>query len=1225
MQRDQLRWKYVWLLCMGCLAASAAFAQVPVITSINPSSATAGSPGFALLVTGVNFLATAVVQVNGTPRATVFNGPTQLTASILATDIAAPGTLAITIFNPVIGVPGGGFTSGTVALVVTGPPTLTSVTPGVTSPGTAQVRLTLMGTNFKPGATVVISPPLSDVSTSTANVQATDISVDGVIRASDRLLYALVSVSNAATLGLRAVDVVNPGGSNTGTGALIGTSKPLRIAAGNSLGAPLNVTTIAITNPRDGLVISQGDECLPQGALAGTGSGVVIGAWVWDGNITEQFTAVLAGGQSVTVTGGRTLPTSLLGVHTVELRILSPNPLASRPITVVVNPGEFSLERLLAPAWGARVSPEEPPQLRWAPVPGIAKYEVGFSSEPYLPSVKQWYEATTNEWNVPLEVWRLLSDGPIYWTVRSREMTGQWRRPLPMRLLWRFPATALAAPAARPGTSPQGDPVLQWTGIQGQYFYRITVSADRQGLRVLRRYLTARPQLDLRALRGQLRPAETYYWVVEALDPEGRTILTGPVQSFVVAASPSSRRLRPAQAPRLVLASYREVEDSPNPGPTSSPTKEITSIARRSPVPDTITSDPKAPMVAEFSSPPNAFDLSVQVDGTDVTSLAEIAETKLTYTPATPLSDGTHEVVLTLGNDSSAWKFVVKAAAAKPVVSKNDAEGPQRGEGGKGTPKIQSQTQVAMNTQWMSGPAADTNASSVAQQFSFKQGPWTFQFNGSGLVNSVLGPADLQSSHGLASNYIFQGGYQRGAWGFGLRFGMVAPSLYQDSQFVTTAVPRQAVEASFRGPFGNLRFYANTLDAPQGGGFGFGFHQALRGASWDLPLPPKLAALRLMWLSTRDDSPVLTLGTNLLGSTSLSNNVATPGGGDLYGALLRIHLGEKWLWTSEYAWGYNDIDISGGTAHLFGRAWRSVVAGASGPATVTLSFLETSPNFATPANPNLTPGSTPDRRGPSATVVLNTRAGVFSVSETWLESNFNEANLAAQEMNALVESWSKRIHQFTTIVVSAHQTRTTTGDVPPAIEAMPIEQRLAYEADQRDRGAGVTVTRQIGKTMSLTGGILRDWFHNDLLPSASAITTSLTTSAVWVVRPYFQFTANVASNWVSGEKSTMGTTRNLSAYLQPTWSWKHTGLQVQPILSLNHTQTLLGTGLLTNSLLAQQYGGRVSWHMPGELKFSTLTFEGDYADTKNPIAFYQHRAITMFVLWNITWGYKHSL
>ena len=70
-------------------------------------------------------------------RATTYGSPTQLTATILASDIAAAGSLSITVFTPA---PGGG-TSGAQTLTITGPALAVSVTQAV--PGdTVTVTLT---------------------------------------------------------------------------------------------------------------------------------------------------------------------------------------------------------------------------------------------------------------------------------------------------------------------------------------------------------------------------------------------------------------------------------------------------------------------------------------------------------------------------------------------------------------------------------------------------------------------------------------------------------------------------------------------------------------------------------------------------------------------------------------------------------------------------------------------------------------------------------------------------------------------------------------------------------------------------------------------------------------------------------------------------------------------------------------------------------------------------
>lgn len=69
----------------------------PTITSLLPASANAGSAAFTLTVNGTGYDGTSVVRWNGTNRITTFVSATQLTAAITAADIAAAGSVLITV------------------------------------------------------------------------------------------------------------------------------------------------------------------------------------------------------------------------------------------------------------------------------------------------------------------------------------------------------------------------------------------------------------------------------------------------------------------------------------------------------------------------------------------------------------------------------------------------------------------------------------------------------------------------------------------------------------------------------------------------------------------------------------------------------------------------------------------------------------------------------------------------------------------------------------------------------------------------------------------------------------------------------------------------------------------------------------------------------------------------------------------------------------------------
>jgi hypothetical protein len=99
---------------------------VPTASSLSPSDTAAGGPALKLTVTGTNFVSGSVVQWNSSGRATTFVSATQLTATILASDIATAGTASVTVLNPS---PGGG-TSGALTFTIYPTIAISSVNPG---------------------------------------------------------------------------------------------------------------------------------------------------------------------------------------------------------------------------------------------------------------------------------------------------------------------------------------------------------------------------------------------------------------------------------------------------------------------------------------------------------------------------------------------------------------------------------------------------------------------------------------------------------------------------------------------------------------------------------------------------------------------------------------------------------------------------------------------------------------------------------------------------------------------------------------------------------------------------------------------------------------------------------------------------------------------------------------------------------------------------------------
>lgn len=121
----------------GGVSGQAAFTIVPppVITRLSPNAVDAAGAAFTLTVFGSGFVSGAAVQWNGTLLTqTEFVSASQLTASVPASLIAAPGAASITVVNP----DGGTSAAATFTINVPPPPTITFSAPSTAQPASPQ-------------------------------------------------------------------------------------------------------------------------------------------------------------------------------------------------------------------------------------------------------------------------------------------------------------------------------------------------------------------------------------------------------------------------------------------------------------------------------------------------------------------------------------------------------------------------------------------------------------------------------------------------------------------------------------------------------------------------------------------------------------------------------------------------------------------------------------------------------------------------------------------------------------------------------------------------------------------------------------------------------------------------------------------------------------------------------------------------------------------------------
>ncbi|MCS7291136.1 MAG: IPT/TIG domain-containing protein, partial [Roseiflexus sp.] len=166
----------------------------PQITSLNPAEATVGGGNFTLTVNGSGFIDgtgsdRSVVYWNGSPRATTYISSTQLTATILASDIATTGTANVTVVNP------GNITSSIRQFAINNPaPTISAISPFTAVAGDPGFTLTITGTGFVPSSVVRWNG--TDLPTSFS---------------SSTVLTATVPAERIAAAGTANVTVFNPG------------------------------------------------------------------------------------------------------------------------------------------------------------------------------------------------------------------------------------------------------------------------------------------------------------------------------------------------------------------------------------------------------------------------------------------------------------------------------------------------------------------------------------------------------------------------------------------------------------------------------------------------------------------------------------------------------------------------------------------------------------------------------------------------------------------------------------------------------------------------------------------------------------------------------------------------------------------------------------------------------------------------------------------------------
>ena len=168
------------------------------VGSLSPSGATAGGDGFTLTVNGSGFISTSAVRWDGEDRPTTFVSSNQVQGEISATDIVAPRTVPVRVFNPA---PGGGVSPALPFTITTaGAPAFTaasitngaSFVPGVT-PGAI---VTIFGTGLTTDVSGVV---LAEQLPLPTELRGTSVTLSGIAAP----LFAVADVDGQEQINLQ--------------------------------------------------------------------------------------------------------------------------------------------------------------------------------------------------------------------------------------------------------------------------------------------------------------------------------------------------------------------------------------------------------------------------------------------------------------------------------------------------------------------------------------------------------------------------------------------------------------------------------------------------------------------------------------------------------------------------------------------------------------------------------------------------------------------------------------------------------------------------------------------------------------------------------------------------------------------------------------------------------------------------------------------------------------
>jgi len=971
--------------------------------------------------------------------------------------------------------------------------------------GARSMRHVIAGENFGP-LTRVMTP--------------SDVFLERTIVLSSTRLEIVVSTAPGTPSGPRVFGVETPGFP---PGTVVVTVIPPE-----SLSAPVSVATAAIVHPRPGTLVTPGEQLYARGLLATTGTGPILGSWLFDGVPFDRFDLHATGGEPLTVESKVPVPVSTHGDHFLELRIDQPQLVMSERVLLLAVPRTAASPRLIAPADGAAV--REPPLFRWTLVPGAQAYEILFSPDgafkPDSPAVRVTggsARLTEQQLRDANRVPRL-SDIPMlrfFWSVRPIhpvDVRGKAAQARELMILI-TPKIVVPPEGSSAELAPEGVRI-SWRPVARGLVYRVLLFAPRDPSRSVFSALTSR---DRYLLRRSLLPegAERLLFRVEALAPGGVSLGTSEPRRVVLPRIRSPGEIAPAASSAAVVS---------------------VAPAGAAPV------GSRHPTVAaswEGRAPPEA--VALLVDGVDVTPVARLAGGSISYTSLLPLAFGRHEAELRLGEVQTAWTFLVREAAqAPPSRPSLQAAAPAPAA----APEREADWQVDLSglVSVVSGSEAterDQLHGTFSTTGSFLGETWSFEDTTELALHHELDPERHTTQD--SRNWLLRAGGGRNRFRADGIVGYGAPESGDGLQILSTGFTRGGVEARLTTPAGKISAY-QTFDDKLGGIFSsdLGEEQRIRFSAWEAPLPSDRFLLRAVYLDARDEGN--------------PEDLIDPSRARAYGAIGR--------WTISRAFG---VTVEGARSEFepfaeperSGNSFRLGFQGIVSATRWVVNVFHTGSRFSNPANPSLTSGVQPDRTG--GDVGLSRLFGKLTagIAYRYLESG-------AASGSRVPDARENSANLTLSLPFSAKVVATASGSWALArADAGAGEVGPIPETDRTQYGGQLVFRETLGR-LALAQSFNWSELEDDVSPDNDLATKSAQLTANGNVAPTLLLASSLV--FTRRESPLAGRNESLVLMFQPSWTIAPIRLTLAPRASYSrNSSSVTGRAPRTEQYQAQFY------------------------------------------------------